>query len=91
MKSAGTDANVFVTIYGEYGDTGERQLGKSETYSNKFERGNVSILLSDTNLSKFCPQAGTVEALVSGHPREEEKVSETGAGRLRECVNTEFV
>jgi len=45
VKSAGTDANVFLTIYGEYGDTGERQLGKSETYSNKFERGNVSTKL----------------------------------------------
>ena len=42
VKGAGTDANVFVTIYGEYGDSGERQLLKSETHSNKFERGNVS-------------------------------------------------
>ena len=33
-----------------------------------------------------------VEAPVSGHPREVEKVSATWAGRLRECVNyTEFV
>ena len=32
-----------------------------------------------------------VEAPVCGHPREAEKVSATGAGRLRECVNTEFV
>ena len=43
VKGAGTDANVFITLYGEYGDTGERQLAKSETYSNKFERGNVSV------------------------------------------------
>ena len=33
----------------------------------------------------------TVEAPVSGHPLEAEKVSTTGAGRLRECVNTELV
>ena len=46
VKGAGTDANVFITIYGEYGDSGERQLGKSETYSNKFERGNVSVQLT---------------------------------------------
>ena len=32
----------------------------------------------------------TVEAPVSGHPREAEKVSTTGAGHLWECVNTEF-
>ena len=45
VKGAGTDANVFLTIYGEYGDTGERQLLKSETNSNKFERRNVSAKL----------------------------------------------
>ena len=33
----------------------------------------------------------TVKAPVSGHPREAEKASATGAGRLRECVNTEFI
>ena len=33
----------------------------------------------------------TAEALVSGHPRSATKVSVTGAGRLRECENTEFV
>ncbi|MBN3300355.1 LOXH1 protein, partial [Amia calva] len=38
---AGTDANVFLTIYGDLGDTGERKLSKSETNTNKFERGQV--------------------------------------------------
>ena len=33
----------------------------------------------------------TVEATVSGRPREAEKVSAIGADRLRKCVNTEFV
>ncbi|CAN9504554.1 unnamed protein product [Ophioblennius macclurei] len=41
MYGAGTDANVFLTIYGDLGDTGERKLSKSETNSNKFERGSV--------------------------------------------------
>ena len=41
---AGTNANVFLTIYGEYGDTGERKLEKSETHINKFERNNVSYI-----------------------------------------------
>ena len=36
---------------------------------------------------EFC----TVEAPVSGHPQEAEKVPATGAGRLRDCLNTEFV
>ncbi|XP_073201336.1 lipoxygenase homology domain-containing protein 1-like [Lepidochelys kempii] len=38
IYGAGTDANVFLTIYGDLGDTGERKLSKSETNSNKFER-----------------------------------------------------
>ena len=33
----------------------------------------------------------TVEALVSGHPRDVKKVSITGAGCLRETKNTEVV
>lgn len=41
-KGAGTDANVFLTLYGQYGDSGERPLSKSETHTDKFERGNVS-------------------------------------------------
>uniref|UniRef100_A0A3Q2GRI5 Lipoxygenase homology PLAT domains 1a n=1 Tax=Cyprinodon variegatus TaxID=28743 RepID=A0A3Q2GRI5_CYPVA len=41
VNGAGTDANVFLTIYGDLGDTGERKLSKSETNSNKFERGSV--------------------------------------------------
>lgn len=42
MYGAGTDANVFLTIYGDLGDTGERKLAKSENNKNKFERGEVS-------------------------------------------------
>ncbi|XP_047236335.1 lipoxygenase homology domain-containing protein 1 isoform X3 [Girardinichthys multiradiatus] len=38
---AGTDANVFLTIYGDLGDTGERKLAKSENNKNMFERGEV--------------------------------------------------
>uniref|UniRef100_A0A8C1Q280 Lipoxygenase homology domains 1a n=1 Tax=Cyprinus carpio TaxID=7962 RepID=A0A8C1Q280_CYPCA len=40
VYGAGTDANVFITLYGDMGDTGERKLRKSEN-SNKFERGSV--------------------------------------------------
>ncbi|XP_059845764.1 lipoxygenase homology domain-containing protein 1 [Hypanus sabinus] len=38
---AGTDANVFITIYGDLGDTGERKLSKSDSHANKFERNQV--------------------------------------------------
>ena len=34
----GTNANVFCTIYGDKGDTGERKLAHSETHIDKFER-----------------------------------------------------
>lgn len=40
---AGTDANVFLNIFGEQGDTGERFLEKSSTNKNKFEKGSVSF------------------------------------------------
>ena len=40
-KGAGTDANVFLTIFGDRGDTGERKLHKSETHRDKFEKGQV--------------------------------------------------
>lgn len=40
MWGAGTDANVYVNIYGETGDTGERRLRKSNNL-NKFEKGQV--------------------------------------------------
>jgi len=41
VTRGGTDANVFLTIHGENGDSGERQLSKSETNRDKFERGQV--------------------------------------------------
>lgn len=37
MLGAGADATVFINIYGENGDTGERYLKNI----NKFERGQV--------------------------------------------------
>lgn len=41
---AGTDANVSVTMTGENGDTGERQLQDSDKL-NKFERAQVLLQL----------------------------------------------
>lgn len=40
MWGAGTDANIYITVYGEIGDTGERRLRKSNNL-NKFEKGQV--------------------------------------------------
>ena len=41
--TAGTNANVFINIFGELGDTGERFLEKSETNSDKFERNKLDV------------------------------------------------
>lgn len=43
MWGAGTDAKVYITIYGESGDTGERWLRKSNRL-NKFEKGQVCFV-----------------------------------------------
>ena len=37
---AGTDANVYINVFGERGDTGIRALTKSQNI-NKFEKGKV--------------------------------------------------
>lgn len=39
LKGAGTDANVFITIYGINGDSGKRQL--QQKFRNLFERGST--------------------------------------------------
>ncbi|KAM8782294.1 lipoxygenase homology domain-containing protein 1 isoform 1-T1 [Rhynchonycteris naso] len=45
VPGAGTDAKVYITIYGDLGDTGERYLGKSENRLNKFERGAADTFI----------------------------------------------
>lgn len=78
MFGAGTDASVFLTIYGDLGDTGERKLAKSENNKNKFERGQVSKERSNTpgpsiyqteSLLLLKPQVDkfTIEAVDLGH------------------------
>ena len=39
VSGAGTDANVFVNVFGEFGDTGKRQLSKK--FRDLFERNQV--------------------------------------------------
>uniref|UniRef100_A0A2K6TP14 Lipoxygenase homology domain-containing protein 1 n=1 Tax=Saimiri boliviensis boliviensis TaxID=39432 RepID=A0A2K6TP14_SAIBB len=45
IPGAGTDAKVYITVYGDLGDTGERYLGKSENRTNKFERGTADTFI----------------------------------------------
>lgn len=56
-KGAGTDANVFLIVFGEYGDSGTLPL-KTSTNRNKFERKTKDVfrfpdLLSLGELSKI--------------------------------------
>lgn len=49
---AGTDANVYINVYGEVGDTGERRLRKSNNL-NKFEKGSVSFVSVSSRCAHF--------------------------------------
>lgn len=58
ISGAGTDANVFITIIGDNGDTGELELKKTKTFSNLFERGqtdefNFENILSVGEITKL--------------------------------------
>jgi len=48
---AGTDANVFMIIFGENGDSGELALKNSETYKDKFERNHTDVFTFKNLLS----------------------------------------
>ena len=43
VDCAGTDANVYINLMGDNGETGRIKLAKSQTFLNKFERGHVDI------------------------------------------------
>lgn len=59
-SGAGTDANVFMTMYGRNGDSGERELRKSDNL-NKFERNEI-----DTFKVKAV-ELGDLEKIKIGH------------------------
>ena len=41
ISFAGTDANVYLTLFGSNGDSDEIQLSSSRTYTDKFERNHT--------------------------------------------------
>ncbi|RNA20947.1 lipoxygenase homology domain-containing 1 isoform X1, partial [Brachionus plicatilis] len=58
ISGAGTDANVFITLFGENGDTGELELKKTKALSNLFEKGqtdefNFKDILSVGEITKL--------------------------------------
>jgi len=53
-RGSGTDATVHITINGDEGDTGDRQLRKSSTHFNKFENGNTDqFIIEAVNLGSL--------------------------------------
>lgn len=60
-KGAGTDASVYIQLYGNKNDTGKIELVHSKTNSNKFERGN-----SDTFEIKTS-DIGNIRKIKIGH------------------------
>ena len=41
VLGAGTDANVYVELYGEWGTSGQLHLKDSETFPDPFENGQL--------------------------------------------------
>ncbi|GFN87704.1 fibronectin type iii domain-containing protein 1 [Plakobranchus ocellatus] len=58
-SGAGTDANVSITMFGEFGDSGDKKLTKSGT--NCFERNKKDEFLLQ------CPKLGRLDRVRIGH------------------------
>jgi len=58
VRGAGTDANVFIVIYGEVLDSGRKNLDNS---SNNFERGQTDVFRFD------CMDLGDLKKILIGH------------------------
>jgi len=56
-RGAGTNANIFLNIFGELGDTGDRPLEESKTNMNKFERNQVVKLFFSSPAEKGVAKA----------------------------------
>ncbi|KAJ4942095.1 hypothetical protein JOQ06_011964, partial [Pogonophryne albipinna] len=58
VKGSGTDADVFINIFGEFGDTGERRLDNDK---NNFEKG------TEDKFTIEAPNLGKVRKITIGH------------------------
>jgi hypothetical protein len=57
VSFVGTDANVFIVLYGDAGHSAEAPLANSATNKNKFEKGQVDVRSSVRFLRSLCPMA----------------------------------
>jgi len=51
VKGAGTDANVYVVLFGANGDSGDLHLKKSETNKSPFENDQLDVFTINGILS----------------------------------------
>lgn len=61
IRGAGTDANVYIWLYGEHSDSGRLELRKSETFRDPFERGHVDVF------TRELLDIGNLQRVVVGH------------------------
>lgn len=57
LEGAGTDANVYLCLFGDVGDTGERLLYNCRNNTDLFEKGNVSIAMYQPHPPCPCPRS----------------------------------
>lgn len=79
LEGAGTDANVYLCLFGDVGDTGERPLYNCRNNTDLFKKGNVSG--SDAPHPAPFPPFLHFPALLSGAD------SSTGASATREALS----
>ena len=51
IRGAGTDANVYVVVFGQNGDSGELHLKESETNKSPFENNQTDVFTFPHTLS----------------------------------------
>jgi hypothetical protein len=51
VRGAGTDANVYVVLFGENGDSGELHLKENESKSSPFENNQSDVFIISDVLS----------------------------------------
>lgn len=55
LEGAGTDANVYLCLFGDVGDTGERLLYNCRNNTDLFEKGNVSAAVPLPHAAQLVP------------------------------------
>ncbi len=67
-RSAGTDANVFIKLFGKDGDTGMLPLKQAENNKNKFERGRTDkFIVEAVDFGKVCSCDSFAQKLASNN------------------------